>query len=136
MSPARWQYASRYQCPSMVTTCTGSTVRVVSSSREPEWYSISIARPWSTASRTAARCSGVSTSSPTASREPSAASSLARARRSASSSDPGTARSSRADAATAKPSAGVRRRGRAYSGGRNARTECSDTSISISVSGV
>ena len=42
----------------------------------------------------------------------------------------------RAEAATANPSAGVRRRGRANSGGRKARTEVSDTSISISVSGV
>ena len=37
MSPALRQYASRYQCPSIVITWTGSTTRVVASSREAEW---------------------------------------------------------------------------------------------------
>ena len=55
---------------------------------------------------------------------------------SAPSSEPGTARSMRAEAATANPSAGVSRRGRAYSAGRKARTARSETSISIKVSGV
>ena len=73
---------------------------------------------------------------PIASREPNAASSFDRARRNASSSGPGTAMIKRAEAATANPSAGVSRRGRANSGGKKARTEVSDTSISISVSGV
>ena len=69
MSPARWQNPSRYQCPSIVMTCTGSTTRVVSSSRDPDRYSISTDRPASVASRTAPRNPGVSTSSPTAARD-------------------------------------------------------------------
>ena len=48
---------------------------------------------------------------------------------------PGTARIVRAAAARAKPSAGVRRRGRAIASGRNASTEWSVTTISMSASG-
>ncbi len=70
-------------------TCTGSTTRVVSSSLEPDRYSISTDLPRLRRLHARPPRSPASTSSPTASRGPSAASSFASARRRASSSEPG-----------------------------------------------
>ncbi len=137
MSPARWQNPSRYQCPSIVMTCTGSTTRVVSSSRDPDRYSISTDRPASVASRTSPKNSGVSTSRPTAARTPSAASSFASARAQRVVVRAGHRQQQAAPTPPPRtpPPASTAAAGRTPPG-RNARTDVSDTSISISVSGV